>query len=201
MLIGANVDPTQHQKRKKPPIANGVLGIIIFVVTEVMFFAALISSYLVLRSGAVEWPPWGQPRLPVLATGFNTLVLLLSGWVLFKAHRTFSRTDGVPAARKLLGISILLGLFFILFQGYEWFQLIQFGLTMTSSTYGGLFYLIIGIHALHVAAALIVLSHTYAKLAPSKVPQLATTEFAVSQIFWYFVVGVWPLLYFLVYLV
>ncbi len=201
MLIGANVDPTQHQKRKKPPIANGVLGIIIFVVTEVMFFAALISAYLVLRSGALEWPPWGQPRLPVLATAFNTLVLLFSGWVLFKAHKIFSKPDGTPTARKLLGISILLGLFFILFQGYEWIELIQFGLTMTSSTYGSLFYLIIGTHALHVAVALIVLSHTYLKLAPSKVSQLATTEFAVSQIFWYFVVGVWPILYFLVYLI
>ncbi|MBF0279854.1 MAG: cytochrome c oxidase subunit 3 [SAR324 cluster bacterium] len=201
MLIGTNVDPTRHQNRQKPPIANGVVGIAIFVVTEVMFFASLISAYLVLRSGAEEWPPWGQPRLPVAATAFNTVVLLLSGLVLFKAYQQFLKPDRVSVSRKMLGLSILLGLFFVLFQGYEWIQLLQFGLTMTSSNYGGLFYLIIGTHAVHVVAALFFLLHTYSMLAPSRIPQLASTEFVVSQIFWYFVVGVWPILYFLIYLV
>lgn len=202
MLVTADIDPSQRQNRRKPPISSGVLGMIIFIISEIMFFAALISSYLVLRSGATEWPPWGQPRLPVIATAFNTVVLLVSGWVLYKAHKQFTQPDASFAkTRKLLGISILLGLFFVLFQGYEWGQLIQFGLTLTSSTYGGLFYLIIGTHALHVIVALLMLLQAYRKLTPTQMPPLTPSGFAVPQVFWYFVVGVWPILYFLVYVI
>ena len=200
MLVTANIDPSQRHNRKKPPISNGVLGMIIFIVSEIMFFAALISSYLVLRSGATEWPPWGQPRLPVVATAFNTLVLLASGWMLYKAFQQFTQPEpSIAKTQKFLGISILLGVFFVVFQGYEWMQLIQFGLTLTSSTYGGLFYLIIGTHALHAIAALLMLVHSYWKLRPAQTPPLTPTDFAVPLVFWYFVVGVWPILYFLVY--
>ena len=202
MLVSANFDPAQRHNHKKAPIANGVLGMLIFVITEVMFFAALISAYLVLRIGALEWPPWGQPRLPVAATAFNSVVLLLSGWVLFHAYKAFVQADAsLRKARKLLGISILLGTFFVLFQGYEWIQLISYGLTITSSTYGSLFYLIIGTHAFHAIIALLILFHAYTKLAPFRTASLTRTEFVVPQIFWYFVVGVWPVLYVTVYLV
>lgn len=201
MLVAVKVNPIQN--RKRPPIANGVIAIIIFIVTEIMFFAALISSYLVLRSNAEEWPPWGQPRLPVETTAFNSLALLLSGWVLYKAYQSFSKgnDEELPKVRKLLGLSILLGVFFVGFQGYEWAQLIQFGLTISSSTFGGLFYLIIGTHALHAVAALIALIYTYLRLAPHATSKLTATEFVVPQIFWCFVVGIWPILYVLVYLV
>jgi len=197
MLISADVSPVPS--RRKPPIANGVLGIIIFIVTEVMFFAALISAYLVLRSNTEEWPPWGQPRLPAGETAFNSLALLLSGWILFKAQKAFSKQDTLKA-RKLLGVSIFLGVFFLVFQGYEWAQLINFGLTMTSSTYGGLFYLVIGTHGLHAIVAVLALIQAYFRFSPNRVQKITEPEFLVPQVFWYFVVGVWPILYFLVYL-
>ena len=41
------------------PISNGVLGMLIFMVTEAMFFAGLISAYVVIKAGIEEWPPWG----------------------------------------------------------------------------------------------------------------------------------------------
>ena len=66
----------------RTPISSGVLGMLIFMVTEAMFFAGLISAYMVIRAGIEEWPPWGQPRLPVVATAFNTVMLLASGFVM-----------------------------------------------------------------------------------------------------------------------
>lgn len=186
-------------KQKRPPIPSGVIAITIFIATEVMVFAALISSYLVLRSNTLEWPPWGQPRLPVWETAFNTAVLLASGFVLFKAHKAFT-SDAPERAKKLLGISMGLGTFFVLFQGYEWIGLINFGLTITSSTYGGLFYLIIGTHAVHAIAAMMGLIYCFTKITSPSPKRLQATEFWVAQLFWYFVVGVWPILYVLVYL-
>ncbi|MDP7105628.1 MAG: cytochrome c oxidase subunit 3, partial [Roseibacillus sp.] len=87
--------------------------------------------------------------------------------------------------------------FFVLFQGFEWVRLIKFGLTMKSSTYGSFFYLIIGTHALHAVAALVVLVLVYRNL---KRKTLAPENFWAAQVFWYFVVGIWPILYILVYL-
>ena len=92
--------------------------------------------------------------MPVEATAFNTAVLLASGAMLFVAHRRIqARREGVEKA--LLG-AVLLGTFFVVFQGYEWVQLIHEGLTLTSSTLGAFFYLIVGTHALHAVAALAV---------------------------------------------
>jgi heme/copper-type cytochrome/quinol oxidase subunit 3 len=94
-------------------------------------------------------------------------------------------------------LSMLLGAFFVVFQGFEWVALIRQGLTLTSSTLGGFFYLIVGMHALHAVAALLVLVHTWSRMQRG---WLASSQLAAAEVFWYFVVGVWPVLYAVVYL-
>lgn len=177
-------------------IPNQVLGMLIFIGTEVMFFSALISAYLVIRSVTYDWPPADQPRLPVSATAFNTAVLLLSWAVLFYAGRLAGKKVDRVKVRTWIGVSILLGAFFVLFQGYEWIQMVGFGLTMASSVYGALFYLIIGAHAIHVAGALGFLIYVWVRTRGEMDPAV----FEASRILWTFVVGIWPLLYYLVYL-
>jgi cytochrome c oxidase subunit 3 len=68
---------------------------------------------------------------------------------------------------------------------------------LTSSTYGGFFYLIVGLHALHAIAALAVLTLACLQLQRG---WLASSQLATAGVFWYFVVGLWPILYGLVYL-
>ena len=99
-------------------------------------------------------------------------------------------------ARRWLLFSLLLGAFFVVFQGAEWLALIREGLTLTSSTHGGFFYMIVGAHALHAVAALMVMAYQYALLVRGK---LQAHAFAAFQVFWYFVVGMWPILYWKVY--
>ena len=90
----------------------------------------------------------------------------------------------------------MLGGLFVLFQGYEWVQLLGEGLTMQSSQYGSFFYMIVGFHALHAIAAISILAFLYVK----GIQGTLTAEVLWSgQIFWYFVVGIWPFLYLLVY--
>jgi cytochrome c oxidase subunit 3 len=182
--------------RRRQVAPNGVIGMMTFLFTEVMFFAGLISAHAVVKNGTEGgWPPPGQPRLPVQATMFNTLVLLASGAVLVYAHRAF-RSHPQRARRPLL-LSIALGAFFVIFQGVEWVQLIGEGLTLTSSTHGGLFYLLIGSHAAHAVAALLALGFVYWKLIRG---ELVFSTLLTAGLFWYFVVGVWPILYWKVYL-
>lgn len=182
--------------RRVPVVSNAVLGTLMFVIIEAMLFAGLISAFLIVKTSALgAWPPPGQPRLPVGETALNTVALLMSGALLFVANRMF-RADPARAKLPLLG-AILLGAFFVTFQGIEWAALLREGLTLTSSTHGSFFYLIVGMHALHAVAALVVLSYVWLLLHRAR---LNRSLFHGAQIFWYFVVGLWPILYAQVYL-
>tara|TARA_B110000881_G_scaffold170208_1_gene153812 strand:- start:158 stop:781 length:624 start_codon:yes stop_codon:yes gene_type:complete len=198
MFAASDVSQPSQPQRAKSPVSSGVVGMLLFIVTEVMFFGALISAYLVIRAGLDEWPPWGQPRLPVETTAFNTLVLLVSG-LLMAYSRNLLQKNEFTQGRRWLGFSILLGTFFLISQGYEWVQLIKYGLTISSSVYGGLFYLIIGAHGFHVIGTLAFLIYAWKRLGASVNP-ITPEGLLPVQLLWYFVVCVWPVLYVLVYL-
>ena len=157
-----------------------------------------VCRALIVRDGASPglWPPPDQPRLPVATTAFNTALLLASGVVLFLSHRAFRRRGAAGAAR-LLGAAILLGGGFVLFQGVEWARLLGQGLTLTSSQLGAFFYTIVGAHALHAAAALVALVVCWRALRAGR---LSGSAFGAVQLFWYFVVLMWPVIYLQVYL-
>lgn len=183
------------EQPRRAVVANGVLGMLLFVISEAMLFAGLISAFTIIRSGALVWPPPDQPRLPVASTAVNTAALLASGAMLYVAWRRFRR-EPARAQRPLLA-AVLLGGFFVAAQGVEWVALIREGLTLTSSSLGSFFYLIVGLHALHAVAALGVLVGAWWRLRRG---WRAETQLQAAQVFWYFVVGVWPILYGVVYL-
>lgn len=171
---GAALSP--HQRAR--------IGTLLFVVTEVMFFAGLISAFWVVRFSYPEWPPPGQPRYPVAFTLINTLFLLGSGVTHFLERRRRSP--------QLFAATILLGLLFLILQGREWLKLVAFGMTMTTSVYGAIFYVIVGAHALHLLFALLWLGFS------RRFPESPAHE--AAGIFWYFVVLIWPVLYLVVYI-
>ena len=176
-------------------ISNGVLGMSLFILTEIMLFAGMISSFSIVRASAAIWPPPDQPRLPLEETALNTLALLLSGVFLFLAQRQFEKNR--QAARTPLLISIALGTFFVVFQGWEWTAMLAQGLTMTSSILGSFFYLIVGVHALHAIVAIGFLVHAWRRLESG---WLQPSQLATTAVFWYFVVGAWPVVFWRVYL-
>tara|TARA_Y100001970_G_C14177737_1_gene827997 strand:- start:822 stop:1448 length:627 start_codon:yes stop_codon:yes gene_type:complete len=197
-LTSSEVSVSEKIPKKNSPISNGMIGMSIFIVTEVMFFAALISAYLVIRSGQEEWPPWGQPRLPIETTALNTFILLTSGLAMFFSQKLF-KANNILKGRKIMGFSILLGIFFLINQGREWIELIDFGLTVSSSVYGGLFYLIIGAHGFHVLGTVLALIYCWNRLSSSR-SKAFIERIVPFQVLWYFVVLVWPILYVLIYL-
>lgn len=176
-------------------VPPGIMAMLIFVVTEVMLFAGFVSAFTIMRRSALVWPPPGQPRLPVMETAANTALLLASGVTLAIAGRAFRRH--APDARTPLLATLLLGSAFVALQGREWVQLVAAGLTMTSSALGSFFYLIVGLHALHAVVALGLVASAWSRLRRGF---LAPGFFGVTEVFWYFVVGIWPLLYWRLYL-
>ena len=194
------LEPTyggHNRPEREPRISNSALGMVAFIGTELMFFAALISAFLIISSAAEAWPPEGQPRLPIYVTALNSLVLFASGCMMFKAYHSFKATSFSEETSKLVRITMWLGIVFVAVQGIEWIRLLSYGLTMTSSQYGAFFYLIIGTHAVHAIGAVIGLRRLSLKLEKGT---LRLETFQAVQLFWFFVVGVWPILYVLVYL-
>jgi len=183
--------------RDERGLPNAILGMILFVAVEIMFFAALISAYTIARASALGsvWPPPDQPLLPVGRTAVNTAALLLSGLLLWLGNRALRTNDTV--AWRSLSASLLLGIAFVSLQGMEWGALLRQGLTVSSSSEGSFFYLIVGAHALHAVAAIAALAWSLFRLRRAALPPQI---FTAVRIFWYFVVIVWPLIYWRVYL-
>lgn len=190
---GSRAEPGPRRKL----VSDAVLGMLLFVFTEVMLFSGLISAHTIVksRSAGQMWPPFGQPRLPAEQTAVNTAALLASGVALLLAHFAFRRAP--RRALAPMALAVFLGAFFVAFQGREWVALLGEGLTMTSSTYGAFFYLIVGTHGLHALAAIAALGWAWWRLREGR---LTAPQFGAVQIFWYFVVLVWPFLYLRVYL-
>ena len=142
--------------RERPPLSNARLAVLVLLGAETMLFSGLIGTFLVFRVGNVTWPPPSHIgiELPRVVTGINTALLLLSGYTMFQAHRAI-RKGLVKQLRNWLLVTGVLGLLFLGVQGSEWVQLIRKGLTLQSGIYGGIFYVLIGCHALHVLTAVI----------------------------------------------
>lgn len=179
--------------------SNAWLGTIMLLGAEAMFFAGLIGAFLVFRLGSPVWPPPFQPRLPTGVTGVNTLILLASA-VTMRAALLANRRGARARSVSLLSWTALLGATFLVIQGYEWVRLLHFGLTVSSSVYGGLFYTLIGFHGAHVVGALIWLGAVWFGSRRAKYTRLHDTGLQTCALYWIFVVALWPVLYGLVYL-
>jgi cytochrome c oxidase subunit 3 len=183
--------PARH-----PVVPNSVLGMLLFVVPETLFFVGMISAFTISKAGAPagSWPVPGQPLLPAASTAVNTAALVLSGLVLLGAQVLYARKS--PHAKWLVAASFVLGLGFVGLQGKEWADLLSQGLTLTSSRLGSFFYFIVGTHALHAVAALFALGLLAVQFLRDRVD---TGLFYAAQTFWYFVVLMWPVIYVRVY--
>jgi heme/copper-type cytochrome/quinol oxidase subunit 3 len=181
------------------PLGNGRLGLLIFLGAETMFFAGLIGSFLVFRVAHTVWPPAAMPRLPIMVTGINTLILLYSAYTMWRAKRAI-RGGQQRLLVQMLSATAGLGLIFLGVQGFEWVRLIGYGLTLSSGVYGATFYVLVGCHGLHVLGAVIWLISVL--LGASRGRYTASNFLGVTLcgMYWYYVVALWPVLYGLVYL-
>jgi cytochrome c oxidase subunit 3 len=178
-----------------------------------MFFAALFAIYFTIRSvdkgNGIKWP---GAHLDLTLGSINTTVLLLSSVTcqlgVFAVERGQVRRAGriwqVPrwGLREWYVLSFLMGLYFVLGQGYEYLGLIHEGLTLPSSGYASVFYIPTGFHGLHVTGGLVaflfVLGRTYAARTFTHEQQVSAI---VVSYYWHFVDVVWIGLFTTIYLI
>jgi len=196
---GGDDGPDRDPAPRRPLLDNAVLATIFVIGGEVMLFAGLVFSFLIVRLASPVWPPPLEPRLPLGVTAVNTGILLCSSVVLAAALRGRSRGDRRVFVRGL-ALTAGLGGLFLAVQGYEWLRLIDFGLTVGSGIYGATFYTLIGAHAVHVMVALGWLGVTLALAARGRFGGPRAAAVTACAMYWHFVVALWPILYVTVYL-
>jgi cytochrome c oxidase subunit III len=180
----------------RPDIVS--VGTIIWLSSELMFFAALFAMYFTVRSVTPGgWPPKGI-ELDIPYSGVFTTILVLSSVTCQLGVFAAERGD-VRRLRIWFAITFLMGLIFILGQGNEYFALNNF--TPRTNGYGSVFYITTGFHGLHVTGGLIAFILVLARTYVGKfTPQKATSAIVVSY-YWHFVDVVWIGLYSVIYLI
>jgi heme/copper-type cytochrome/quinol oxidase subunit 3 len=180
-------------------VSNAHLGMLMLIAAETMLFTGLIGAFLVFRFGSVTWPPLDQPRLPIGITAVNTVILLLSGYTMYRAITAIGQGNQQRFINGLLETT-LLGVMFLSVQGSEWIRLIRYGFTLSDGTYGSTFYTLIGCHGLHVLGAIIWLLAVLVGARQGRYSAQNRTSVEICGMYWYFVVALWPFLFTLVYL-
>ncbi|CAB4656572.1 unannotated protein [freshwater metagenome] len=177
------------------------IGTIVWLSSELMFFAALFAMYFTLRSVNPELWAEEVELLNLPFASFNTTILVLSSVTCQLGVFAAERGD-VKGLRKWFVITFLMGFYFVAGQVYEYAILVHEGLTLSANAYGSAFYLTTGFHGLHVTGGLIaflfVLARTYATKHYSH--KQATTAIVVSY-YWHFVDVVWIALFATIYLI
>ena len=189
------------------------VGTIVWLSSELMFFAALFAMYFTTR--AVQGPSVWLESTEILNIPFavlNTTILVLSSvtcqFGVFAAERYQPRRTGSLlkisswGMREWFSLTFLMGGFFIAGQIYEYASLVTEGLTLSSNAYGSVFYLATGFHGLHVTGGLIAFLIVLLRVAKARrfTQSQATTAIVVSY-YWHFVDVVWIALFSAIYLI
>jgi cytochrome c oxidase subunit 3 len=201
-----SIAPLANQQIHRPSATS--VGTIVWLGSEVMFFAALFAMYFSLRANAPELWSAGTELLNVPFALINTLILVASSFTaqfgVFAAERMQPRSTGKSPMKwgmvEWFMISYVLGAIFVAGQVWEYAILISEGVTLSSDSYGSAFYITTGFHALHVTGGLIaflfVIGRTF---AAKKFGHKEATAAIVVSYYWHFVDVVWIGLFLIIY--
>ena len=201
---------THHNINRPNMVA---VGTIVWLSSELMFFAALFAMYFTTR--AVQGPEIWLESTEILNIPFaaiNTTVLVLSSvtcqFGVFAAERYQARRTGsllkisTWGMREWFALTFLMGAFFIAGQIYEYAALVSEGMNLSASAYSSVFYISTGFHGLHVTGGLIAFLIVMVRVAKARrfTQGQATTAIVVSY-YWHFVDVVWIALFSAIYLI
>ncbi len=176
------------------------VGTIVFLSQELMFFAGLFAMYFVSKANSGgEWPSY-PTELNVPFAAAITVILVASSFTAQFGVFAAERGD-VFGLRKWYAISALMGLVFLVGQGYEYFHLVNHGTTIPGSVYGSAFYITTGFHGAHVLAGVLAFVVVLIRTFKSKFTPAQATAAVVVSYYWHFVDVVWIALWITIYFI
>jgi len=181
-------------------VYNEKVGMWVFLGSEVMFFTALIGSYIILRFAHPEaWTAPGK-TLNVPVTAVNTFLLICSSVTMVKAFAA-AQDDDQRMLRIWLVATCLIGATFVGVQAYEYTHLVEKGFIPSAGLYGSTFYTMTGFHGFHVTMGVICMSFVTWKAFRGKYNSQDHRGVEVIGLYWHFVDLVWIILFTIVYLI
>lgn len=192
----------------KQQISNGMLGFILFLASEVMFFGGLFAAYFIARADSAEWPPEHLLTPEQIASGVNLeleLVIPIIGTIILVAS-SFVIQWGVFAIQKgnrtgliwSLFITLVMGLVFLTLQIYDYTQL-HFGAGDT--IFGTTFYTLTGFHGAHVTGGVLFILVALMRSLGGQFDAQNHEAVEACSMYWHFVDVVWIALFIILYVV
>ena len=191
-MAAAGASPELGERRSLSPLS---VGVVVWLASELMFFAGLFAAYFTIRAGATSWPPEGV-ELPTTRTAVATAVLVASSVTMHWAVAAARRGDRHQAL-QWLGLTVVLGLVFLGNQAWEYAEA---PFSISSHAYGSLFYVMTGFHGLHVIGGLLFMGAVAAMIGGSGSRAPAGETLEVCGYYWHFVDVVWVAMFSTLYL-
>ena len=197
-LASSTFDTSRVHSLTRPNLVS--VGTIIWLSSELMFFAGLFAMYFTARARATEgWPP--EPTELNLPYALTFTIILVASSVTCQLGVFAAEQGNVYGLRRWFTITFLMGLTFVLGQGFEYIQLVEEGTTISSSTYGSVFYLTTGFHGLHFIGGLVAFIYLLIRSTMGRFTPAQATAAIVVSYYWHFVDVVWIGLFATIYLI
>ncbi|GAA4970376.1 heme-copper oxidase subunit III [Kineococcus glutinatus] len=198
-----------HGSVNRPNVVS--VGVIVWLSSELMFFAGLFAMYFTIRSVAPDLWAWGPEQLNIPFSSVNTTILVISSfWCQFgvfaaerfQPYRTGSLLQvGKWGMTEWFVLTYIFGAIFVAGQVYEYAHLIHDGLSISTNAYGSVFYLTTGFHGLHVVGGLIAFLLVIGRsFAAKRFGHAEATSAIVISYYWHFVDVVWIGLFTVIYI-
>jgi cytochrome c oxidase subunit III len=179
------------------------IGVLVGIASILMMFTALASAYIVRSGlpGSVDWKAMPVPPF----VWVSTVLIVLSSLTVSRAQKSLRRADE-GAYLRWLGLTLLLGVGFVASQLLAWRQLVAEGVYMRSNPHSSFFYVLTGLHGLHLLGGIAGLSYLlfFAKAARGRAEAAfdarRRTLTDVVAIYWHFMDGLWVFLFLLLFL-
>ena len=173
------------------PISKSQIGVWILLTAIVMLFAGLTSAYIVLRGV----PTWQNIELPWLLWP-NTAILLLSSIALETSRRAVRRND-IQSMKRWLAVAGVLGVAFLVGQVAAWRQLVNAGVYLPSTLQSGFFYILSGLHGLHLFGGVIALGYVFSKALKDRITAFNYEPLKLCALYWHVMDALWIYLFLL----
>ncbi len=181
-------DP-RYDSRYQSAAGAGKLGMAIFLVVVGALFIVGLIGYVVVRLRAPEWPPPGTPPF-FYGLWISTGILVTSSVFLHMAYVAV-RSDNQPGLRRGMTVAALLGVAFLLCQAWNWSHMVGESVTPSGNLYGFTFFMLTGLHALHVLGGVIQLSIAAARARRGKYSSTFYPGVLYSAMYWHFLAVIW----------
>ncbi|MFN2642080.1 MAG: heme-copper oxidase subunit III [Actinomycetota bacterium] len=178
---------------------NTKIAIWAFLASECLLFGALISTYLLYR-GRGTVGPFPKDVYDIPFTSVSSFVLLMSSLTMVLALVAIQRGDQ-RGTRVWLMATVLLGMVFLSGQTYEFTTFVHEGLTVKTNTFGSAFFLLTGVHGIHVTLGVLMLLSLFTLAMRGELPTERARTVELAGLYWHFVDIVWIVIFTVVYLI